>query len=216
MSHCIYAWQGDIDQLHEHTRGCIHAALEDVNLKKIKMPGEYNRRNAWLVRQLVKDIFPDAIDDEIFAALASFPGTERRFEKLAHNLYTDYGHTPTEIAATVQLALEINKKIVVVYQPHQNIRQHHILKSGGYGDCFYGVKHVYWLPTYLSREDKSLRVLPPKKLIESTTSAKKIEIAKLDDGLLKKINYHRDKGHLVVLITAGDADSWLRGSVQTT
>ena len=50
--------------------------------------------------------------EAIITALNAFPGTGRRFEKLADNLYTDYGHHPSEIAATLQLAHELNDRVV--------------------------------------------------------------------------------------------------------
>src|SRR5690606_34789677 len=91
---------------------------------RLSLRGEHNRRNASLIlAALEKFNLPAkyAID-----GLNKFPGTDRRFEKLADNLYTDYGHTPTEIKATLQMAREISDQVVLVYQPHQNIRQHAI------------------------------------------------------------------------------------------
>lgn len=59
-----------------------------------------------------------------FQFLTPFPGTDRRFERIAQHLYSDYGHHQKEIAATLQLAREIAPHITLVYQPHQNVRQH--------------------------------------------------------------------------------------------
>src|SRR5690606_25419386 len=96
------------------------------------------------------------------AALSSFPGTNRRFEKLAENLYTDYGHHPEEIAATLQLAREASEDIVLVYQPHQNWRQHFIRDQ--YTDQFELAGTTYWLPTYLTRENPDQEILTPEEL----------------------------------------------------
>src|SRR5690606_9491862 len=119
--------------------------LEDV----LDMPltGEHNRRNATLVAKTL-EYLGIGDQDSIRTALGEFPGTDRRFEKLADNLYTDYGHHPKEIAATLQMAREVSDHVVLVYQPHQNRRQHRIRDM--YTTQFELADEVYWLPTYLS------------------------------------------------------------------
>lgn len=140
--------------------------------------------------------------------LATFPGTNRRFEKLADNLYTDYGHTPTEIAATLQMAHELSDHVVLVYQPHQNIRQHEIRDQ--YTDAIFAdADEVYWLPTYLSREDPNLEILTPEQLTQNLNH-EKIHIADLDDNLWTELTRHRDMNHLVLCMGAGTIDRWLR------
>jgi UDP-N-acetylmuramate-alanine ligase len=57
-------------------------------------------------------------------------------------------------------------KIVIFYQPHQNIRQHTKEVQEGYKTCFQGCDIVYWLPTFLSRENTELNILSPQNLIE--------------------------------------------------
>ena len=145
--------------------------------------------------------------------VSTFPGTNRRFEKLAENIYTDYAHHPAEIGATIQLAKEVNPKVVVVYQPHQNIRQHELLKESAYADCFKEATQVYWLPTYLSREDKDLRILTPEAV--SKDAAGPITIADMNDELWQKIQAHQTAGELVVAMSAGDLDTWLRKKAAT-
>ena len=141
-------------------------------------------------------------------ALEQFPGTGRRFEKLADNLYSDYGHHPVEIAATLQMAREISEKVVLVYQPHQNIRQHEIKEE--YTDCFKAADHIFWLPTYLSREDPSLPILTPEQLTANITNSSSITISELDEQLWKEIQTARQSGALVLGMGAGSIDEWLR------
>lgn len=175
----------------------------------ITLPG-HNKLNATLVFEAVKKLLPTQDESAIVSALNSFPGTKRRFEKLSKNLYTDYAHHPTEIASTIQLAKELNDRVVVIYQPHQNIRQHQLIKDGGYSDTFDGAKKVYWLPTYLSREDEKLETLSPTDLIKSTSDSSFIEPAEMNNTLEKKIKRHVGSGDLVVGMSAGDLDGWLR------
>lgn len=144
----------------------------------------------------------------IVDAINQFPGTVRRFEKLADNLYSDYGHHPAEIAATLQMACELSDHVVLVYQPHQNVRQHQIRDD--YTDEVFADAHdVYWLPTYLSREDPSLETLTPEQL-SSQVGGDKVHIADTDDTLWDDICRHRDAGHLVLIMGAGSIDAWVR------
>ena len=80
----------------------------------------------------------------------------------------------------------------------------------GYFDAFDKADKVYWLPTYLTRENPSLPVLTPEELIAGLKESDKAEVADTDDELFAKILAERDAGRLVVLMTAGPADEWLR------
>lgn len=207
QSHCAYMWRRDAEALGLHEGGCVHAYGTDTKLDQIKLAGLHNRRNAYLAVQCVRELLgqPEA---KLIDIINRFPGTERRFEKLADNLYTDYAHHPAEITATLQLAGELNKNVIAVYQPHQNLRQHEIKHD--YKNAFAGAKHVYWLPTYLSREDESLAVLSPEELIKELAEPDKAEAANLDDELKAKLDKHRASGELVVLMAAGTLDAWAR------
>lgn len=144
----------------------------------IGLAGLHNRKNATLALELMKQIDSQISIKKLISTLNSFPGTHRRFEQIRRNLYTDYAHHPTEIAATIQLAKEklqqlkkVSKRtkrdLVIVYQPHQNVRQHELHNSNAYQNVFDKADRVYWLPTYLSREDPSLLYLLPKDLYEN-------------------------------------------------
>lgn len=178
--------------------------LGDNEVSATRLPGQHNRRNATLVLKGL-ECLGLAHDTEL---LESFPGTNRRFEKLANNLYSDYGHHPTEIAATLQMARELSRHVVLVYQPHQNVRQHEI--KGLYRNCFTDAERVYWLPTYLSREDPDLAILTPHDLTTDITNADAIRTAELDDELWTAIELHRTSGDLVLCMGAGSIDAWVR------
>ena len=64
--------------------------------------------------------------DRIAAGLGEFRGAERRFEVRGEPhgilIVDDYGHHPTEIAAVVQAARALDRRIVVVFQPHRFTR----------------------------------------------------------------------------------------------
>lgn len=179
-----------------------------TSLDHLRLPGIHLRQNAFLVERAIMRLFPDIPYHDLVAAINSFPGTDRRMELLADNLYTDYGHHPAEIAATLQMARELSERVVLVYQPHQNLRQHQI-KDEYTASIFANANEVYWLPTYLSRENPDLPVLSPHDLGTQIPS-EKLRISDMNDELWRQITAHRDAGHLVVCMGAGSIDAWLR------
>ena len=107
-----------------------------------------------------------------------------------------------------EIAQKNNQDIVLVYQPHQNIRQHNIKKD--YSDQFLNASKIYWLPTYLSREDPSLPILTPNELTENVINKENIIFAELNDELWVKLQEDLNHGALVVGMGAGSIDKWLR------
>ena len=191
-----------------------------VLFSDFKLAGEARREDAGLAMQAISAIIDNEnlkIDDaEIIKVLNEFPGVGRRFEKLDDGIYTDYAHHPEEIKATMDVALDEmdlkgKKGVVVVYQPHQNTRQHEVQDL--YYDAFIGATKVFWLPTYLTREDESLPILKPLDFINQLNNAEVAEPAEISDELFDEIKKYRDDGYLVILMTAGPADEWLRNKL---
>lgn len=214
QSKAIITWQEISNLLAlEGTIPVQPLSLNDPGVQSIELTGAHMRQNAWLAAHAMARLYPEK-DVAYFAGLLkAFPGTGRRFEKLADNLYSDYAHHPIEIAATIKMAKELNQNVVVVYQPHQNIRQHEIVRENAYAHCFDEAAMVYWLPTYLSREDESLSILSPTQLMVGTSPDTSTEYAEMNDVLWQKINMHRQKGDLVLAMSAGDLDTWLRQQI---
>lgn len=163
-----------------------------------------------------KGIEVDYNTGALIKILNGFPGVGRRFERIADHVYTDYAHHPEEIVATVEMAKEEAKTLgakglVVVYQPHQNTRQHEV--RDGYKDAFVGVDKLFWLPTYLTRENSELGVLTPRDLISGLSNSEAAESAELDEELEARLRKYVRDGYLVVMMTAGPADGWLRDVV---
>lgn len=208
QSQRVIAWQQNQSLLHlEHSQLQL-LDEEDPQVSKIKIIGKHYRQNAWLAANAFHQLFPDKPLDDIIAKIATFPGTARRFEKLADNIYSAYSHHPSEIKADLQMATELNDHVIAVYQPHQNIRQHELLDE--YKDCFAVAEHVYWLPTYLSREDPTLEVLTPAELISHLDDPNIAEPAEMNDELAQTIKDAVRQGKLVVCMGAGAIDEWAR------
>lgn len=177
---------------------------------EFRLAGAARREDAGKALAAILEMAPELDRLEVVEVLNEFPGVGRRFEKLVDGIYTDYAHHPEEIAATVEVAREQAKMdgrlgVAVVYQPHQNTRQHEVFR--GYSHAFDGAEKVFWLPTYLTRENPELAILKPEDLYAGIEMAEAAELGgKLFDEILK----WRDNGYLVVLMTAGPADEWLR------
>lgn len=206
QSHQVISWQDATANVD--TTGSAWLLGGD-EVQSINLAGEHNRKNATLVAKGIEYIFGDAKpSSKIKSALESFPGTNRRFEKLADNLYTDYGHTPTEITATLQMAREMSDHVVLIYQPHQNVRQYEI-RDQYTDEAFDDADEIYWLPTYLSRERGDLETLTPDELTKHL-DAHKTHISMFDDELWSIINKARHSGKLVLAMGAGSIDGWVR------
>ena len=209
----IYPTREDYVAAFEQFKAQSEKVINEAPEFEFKIAGEARRKDAALAALAVQEMAPEVKMDKIVDILNKFPGVGRRFEKLSDGIYTDYAHHPEEIKATIDVALDEaqlkNKNgVVVIYQPHQNTRQHEV--RDGYFDAFDKADKVYWLPTYLTRENPSLPVLTPEELIAGLKEPNKAEVADTDDELFAKILAERDAGRLVVLMTAGPADEWLR------
>ena len=179
----------------------------------ITLVGGLRRQDASIALEVIQKIAPDINYQKVIDALNSFPGAGRRFEEIAPGVYTDYAHHPNEIASTVKMAVELKERdqyagLAVIYQPHQNTRQHEV--KDGYKHAFVGADKIFWLPTYLTRENPNLTILTPEELSEKTETKAQTEIAELNDDLAAKIQQLHKDNWLVVLMTAGPADNWLR------
>jgi UDP-N-acetylmuramate--alanine ligase len=136
-------------------------------------------------------------------------------EMIAPNLYSDYAHTPEKIRGAMSAALEHaaanNQKLVVIYEPLTNRRQHYMLDE--YRDCFKGAEKVYWIPTYLAREDPNQAILKPAELITHLSDPSIAEAGDRDEKLLAAIKKHLAQGDMVVGMAGGGGgslDEWLR------
>ena len=215
----IYATEADYREAFSQFMGQSGEVLMDgVRGSEIRLAGAARRHDAGLAVEAVMKILAqegayDFAEKKVVEVVNEFPGVGRRFERIADGVYTDYAHHPEEIEATVDVALDEcrmtgKKGVIVVYQPHQNIRQHEV--RDGYKEAFLGAEKIFWLPTYLVREDPELTVLTPEELIQGLVNREKAEAVKMDDGLAERLKGYIEGGYLVVLMTAGPADGWLR------
>ena len=195
--------------------------MEEVRATKIGLAGEARRADAKMALFAVSRMWEEWRGEvvgqekirEFVKVINEFPGVGRRFEQILDGLYTDYAHHPEEIKATLLMAreqgeIEGKRGVVAIYEPHQNVRQHEVRE--GYAEAFLEADKVFWLPTFLTREEPGLRVLTAEELIDVLVNKQNAEVAEIGDALKWKIREYLDEGYLVVLMSAGPADEWLR------
>lgn len=204
-------WLSDLSKLDIETDDKF-MVLDDADptLNSLNILGGVNRKDAFLVIVAIHKITKEPLD-KLIRLMESFPGLSRRFEKISDNLYSDYAHTIPKIEGCLQLASEVSKDVVVIYEPLTDRRQHHI--KGDYKDLFKGVKKLYWVPSYLAREDPRQKVLSPEDLIKEISNPEIAEPARLNQKLKENIQKHTKAGDLVVCLSGGGGgslDEWLR------
>ncbi|HVI60629.1 MAG TPA: Mur ligase domain-containing protein [Candidatus Saccharimonadales bacterium] len=215
QSHHTLIWQEDADYLGLEPGQALHILdSNDKHINEIKLLGKYNRLDAWLAVQAVHRATQAPIE-KLIGLVNDFPGLSRRMEQIIPNLYSDYAHTPEKIRGAMSVALEMaaetGQKVVVVYEPLTDRRQHYM--KDDYQDCFDGASRVYWVPSYLAREDPNQRVIPPSELISRLADPSLAEPMERDTKLKETIQKHLDAGDMVVCMAGGGGDSlddWLR------
>lgn len=210
-------WQEDYDYL-----GLTSVARIDVqntdhpHIHDIKLAGLYNRLDAWLAIQAVHETTKTPVK-KLIKIMNEFPGLSRRMEQIIPNLYSDYAHTPEKIRGAMSVALEMceqrspSQKLIVVYEGLTDRRQHHMIND--YKDCFDGAEHVYWVPSYLAREDPDQRIISPKELISHLADPAIASPMERNDELKAAIQKHLKDGDMVVAMVGGGGgslDDWIR------
>lgn len=168
---------------------------------KLSVFGEHNVYNALAS---IAAAYISGLDiDDTAEALKQFGGAKRRFEFLKNyngaQIYTDYGHHPSEVAATLSGAKMIkNKKIICVFQPHTFTRvykfQSDFVKALSIAD------KVILAPVYAKR-DKNVNG------VDSSTLAAQIDGAVLTDslsGVAEYIKKNASDDEIYILMGAGD------------
>lgn len=189
-------------------------ASDNYQIERIKLKGLYNRLDAWLAITAVHSLTKEPLE-KLLELIDHFPGLSRRMEMIVPNLYSDYAHTPEKIRGAMSVASEMaaekDQQLIIVYEPLTNRRQHYIIDQ--YKDCFNGASKLYWIPSYLAREDKSQRIIPPSELIDHLDDSSIAEAMERDDKLKRALQQHLDNGDMVVGMAGGGGgslDDWLR------
>jgi UDP-N-acetylmuramate--alanine ligase len=207
-------WQEDADYLQLNPSTMLTLMSRGNNSQNIKLKGFYNRLDAWLAVESVHRL-TNKPAEILIDMVNNFPGLSRRMEKIVPNLYSDYAHTPEKIRGAMSVAMEMaaetGQKVIIIYEPLTNRRQLYMLND--YKDVFKDAAKVYWIPSYLAREDPAERIVTPQELI-SHLDDPSIAVPMERNSLLKQtIEKHLNSGDMVVALAGGGGgslDDWLR------
>jgi len=155
---------------------------EEIGRVRLGIPGRHNVLNALAVIALALEV--GVSFDRLDEALGSFRGAKRRFElkRLSDRVTVvdDYGHHPTEIAATIQTARSQHAgRLIVLFQPHRYTRTQ--LLRDEFGTCFEGVDELWVTDVYAASEAPIPGV-----------SGQTIVDAVLENGEVEKVTFHPD------------------------
>lgn len=116
----------DVDLGRDASRFRLVDRGRDLGVFRLRLPGRHNVANATAAAAAASwaGVSPDAVR----AALEGFSGAQRRFQRLGTaggvTVVDDYGHHPTELAATLAAARQTAPagRVVAVFQPHRYSR----------------------------------------------------------------------------------------------
>jgi UDP-N-acetylmuramate--alanine ligase len=171
------------------------------------LPGEHNRRNAGAALAALE--LAGVPPDEAAPVLAAFAGTGRRFEVTESGGVTivdDYGHHPTEIAATIGAARERfpGRRLRVLFQPHLYSRTRHL--AAELAAALADADDVAVTDVYPAREEPVPGVTG-KLVVDAVSDRGRLAawMPAVEDGVEHVARSVR-AGDVVLVIGAGDVD----------
>ena len=179
-----------------------------INKKKgsdtyqIKAIGLHNVLNG--TASIIAGLLADVKNNYIKSALKNYIGVKRRFTHLGKvnlsNIYDDYAHHPTEIAATLSGAKQINKKITVIFQPHRYSRTKILFED--FISVLSKIQKLYLLDTYSAGEKKIIGFESRDLFVKLKNKNKKVFFVK-KNNLNKIIFNETKKNHIIIFMGAG-------------
>lgn len=154
-----YGW-ANADYVADNVRELRGASAFDVLRKgeligqiELGIPGRHNILNALASIALADSVGADF--KRVARSLATFAGAKRRFEtkylSKRYRIVDDYGHHPTELAATLQTARSLNpERVVVVFQPHRYTRTQAL--ADDFGKVLQAADRVFITDVYAASE----------------------------------------------------------------
>ncbi|MFD2257663.1 UDP-N-acetylmuramate--L-alanine ligase [Luteolibacter algae] len=177
--------------------------LGDIELA---IPGEHNILNA-LAAIAIADICGSEFS-LIARALSSFAGAKRRFETKylspSYRVIDDYGHHPTELAATLQTARSLKpSRLIVLFQPHRYSRTKAL--ADDFGKVLQAADMVFVTDVYPASE-KPIKGITGQTLVDAMKKHGDIPAKFLPD--LDRAHYEvgnaLESGDLLITLGAGN------------
>lgn len=137
------------------------------------------------------------------SAVAALP--DRRFEKVADGVYTDYAHHPTEMHCAVSMARQVCRgKLRVVFQPHRYSRTKALLAD--FPSAFESADEVVLCPVYAAFEAplEGGDIADLYKATRESAFAGKVMLARSCEEAWEHVRNSAEEGDVALLLGAGD------------
>jgi len=133
--------------------GGTEAVSAPLGSLRLQVPGRHNLQNALAAVTVGLEL--DVPFDRIASALHEFRGVERRFDIRGEAdgilVVDDYGHHPTEIAAVLEAARGLNRRLIVAFQPHRFTRTAALMDA--FGPALVEADHIVLADIYGAGEE---------------------------------------------------------------
>ena len=137
-------------------------------------------------------------------ALKNYIGVKRRFTHLGKinlaDVYDDYAHHPTEISATLSGAKQINKNIIVVFQPHRYSRTKVLFND--FIKTLSKINKLYLMDTY-SAGEKVLKGYETKNILMKLKKKNRRVEYMSNENLNSTIYNETKKNSIIIFMGAG-------------
>ena len=151
--------------------------------------------------------------DPMRRGLADFRGVDRRFQtrgvERGITVIDDYGHHPTEIAATLAAAADCGfRRVNVIFQPHRYTRTQEL--AGEFGRCFAQCDRLWVIDIYSAGEDPIAGVSSPALVREILRHGhSRVEYCDSMEDAVQRVSATAGRGEAVITFGAGNV--WLAG-----
>jgi UDP-N-acetylmuramate--alanine ligase len=119
----------------------------------LQVPGRHNLQNALAAVAVGLEL--GLSFERIAEGLGEFRGVERRFEVRGEPgdilVIDDYSHHPTEIAAALDAARQLNRRLIVAFQPHRYTRTAALIEA--FGPALAAANYIVLTDIYTAGED---------------------------------------------------------------
>lgn len=155
-----YGWEGadwtatDLSEQVGTVSFTVNHNGKELGRVQLGIPGRHNVLNALGAIAIATEC---GIDFSLMnRALSSFAGAKRRFEtkhlSKRYRIVDDYGHHPTEVAATLQTARSYEPgRVIVLFQPHRYSRTQKL--ADDFGKALQAADMVFVTDVYAASED---------------------------------------------------------------
>jgi len=196
----------------------VRKGSDDLLHVRLRLPGMHNVQNALAAIAVADEL--QIGSDAVAKALEEFEGIDRRFQTLGEikttagtvMLVDDYGHHPTEIAATLSAAKSgwPGKRVVLVFQPHRYSRTRDLMDD--FATVLSDADVLVLLDVYAAGEEPIAGAdgRSMARAIRSRGSLEPVFVESLDDLQPVLLDLLED-GDLLLTMGAGDIGTYAAG-----